>query len=157
MKFFKSGAVIFLLGVFPLASWYFLQSGLDWRIDKRILLEPKVALTEIISDQASLDSYRYKTTLLQLSELDQEKEAVVKDQFKNAYTFQWRTAPNDIAASYSLVNKGDYLLIDTALQVRRIYVGAADSVYAQMVEDLSLVIPRKKELDIKMKNSKGDE
>ena len=157
MKFIRSLAVIFLLFIVPLGSWYFLQRGLDWRIDKRVLLEPKISLEEILSAPDVINTYKYKTTLLQLDELDQQKESVVKDQFRDANTFQWIHSPTDVNTSHRLLEGSDYLLIDTALQVRRIYRGESDSIFAHMVEDISLIIPRKKELDIKMKNSKTNE
>ena len=41
MKIFKSIIVIIILFGMPLASWYFLKGGLDWRKSKIVELAPK--------------------------------------------------------------------------------------------------------------------
>lgn len=157
MKYIKGIAVIGLLFVFPLASWYFLQYGLDWRIDKRELLVPKMGFDSVLTDESLVSYYKDKTSLVRLNPTNSEKEAVVKDQFKGAYTFQWIEREADINAAHIMLKDVNFMLVDTGLNVRRLYKGDHDSIFAQMVEDVSLIIPRKKELDIKMKNSKDNE
>lgn len=157
MKFFKTIAVVSLLFILPGASWYFLQSGLNWRVDKRELLEPKISIEELLIDKSYQSTYKDKTTLVILNSRDIEKEQVIKDQFRKAYTFQWKQLDAEQFSDHMLIRGNDYMLIDTGLMVRRFYTGAHDSIYAHIVEDITLIMPRKKELDIKMKENRKDE
>lgn len=159
MKIVKAIGVILILGIFPGLSWYFLQSGLDWRKDKRHELTVKAPLQDIISLSASDAQTKFhgKTSVVKLTAKNGDKDAIVIDQFKQAYTFQWIDSNIDSSISIyknSALAAYDYLLIDTGMNVRNFYLGSHDTMFADLVEDLSLIIPKKKELDIKMKQKK---
>lgn len=157
MKYIKGIAVIFVLFVFPLGSWYFLQYGLNWRIDKRELLVPKIDLNSILVDNTLSSDYTDKTSLVRLKSSNSDKETIVREQFEGAYTFQWMEAGSGIDLTHEILKDVNYMLVDTGMNVRRLYKGDHDTIFAHMVEDISLVMPRRKELDIKMKESRSNE
>lgn len=157
MKYIKGIAVIFVLFVFPLGSWYFLQYGLNWRIDKRELLVPKIDLNSVLADKAMTSNYTDKTSLIRLKSSNSEKESIIKDQFDDAYTFQWVEEGTGVNMSHDILKDVNYMLVDTGMNVRRLYKGGHDSIFAHMMEDISLIMPRKKELDIKMKDNRSNE
>ncbi len=88
----------------------------------------------------------------------------IYDQFGKAETFQlwtksgntsksnWHSLPD---SSIHLLSKSypnaSYVLIDTALNVRNIYYGNPSDVIKEVVSHVAIVLPRKKEKDIKMK------
>lgn len=153
MKYLKSFAVISLLFILPGASWYFLQSGLDWRKVKAKELVPKSEISKQLSAQASVDKQlRGKTTLLKMALGESTLDKDLIDQFEDAYTFQYLTSSQLEVMSGLMPIDYDYILIDTSGDVRQVYKGIDRTTLTSIVEDIALVLPHRRPKDIKMKN-----
>lgn len=162
MKYLKAVVVFLMLVGFPAGSWYFLQHGLDWRRVKRTELVTKSHLindVEWTPEERQLLTSRLKnrTTLCVMKSAMANRDQEVYDQFKDAFTFQAlleNELPAKVASQFSSY---DYLLIDTAMQVRQVYAGYHDSVHTRIVEDIALIVPQRKEVDIKLRRKNQDE
>ena len=160
MKIYLKALVLFsVLIIAPLGSWYFLDSGLEWRKMKRGELAAKTKIVEHLTagGQDVTTLFNQRTTVLKMSGDPSPKEEVIKDQYKDGYTFQWMDLTSMRGLSVlenSTYASHDYLLIDTGMQVRRAYRQSEDLMYSQLVEDIALMLPKKKPIDIKMKNER---
>ena len=156
MKIFKAIVVIGLVVGLPAGSWLFLQQGLDWRREKRGELEIKMDLikdlTWSMEEQKDLSAkLTGNTTFLVLGQAYTENDEAIIDQFKDALSFQ-SYLDDDLNGSLSSHFSGyDYVLLDTSVMVRQSYKGTHDTVYSRIVEDIALLLPKQKELDIKIK------
>lgn len=161
MKVLKAIAVFILIVGFPLGSWLFLQQGLDWRRVKRAELEVKMDLKQGVplsmdEKKAMMSVLDGSTTFVVLGESYSESDKAIIDQFKDAFSFQSKLqaeVSNSFGATFS---NDDYLLIDTAMMLRQRYSGNHDSIYSRIVEDIALLLPKQKEIDIKMKSSNNE-
>lgn len=157
MKYLKSIVVLSFLFGFPIGSWYFLQTGLDWRRVKakeHTVKGPAVDTKLLSLDQASLlkTTLEGKTTIIKLSTTVTPLDESLKKQFKDAYTFQWLNDTPTAHLTNSAVTKGmDYVLIDTSLNIRQTYKGEDKETITRIVEDIALLLPHRKSRDIKMK------
>lgn len=149
--------LIAMLGVLPLGSWFYLKQGLDYR---------KAALEELRSKQ-TIEGNNFmslamqgKTTLWVLDSSKAQKALIpIKEQFKDAYTFQiagsW--VENDVIyipshVKDSIITNREYVyaLVDTSMHIRNFYT-ANDQQLKTMVEHLAIILPNAKDKDIKMK------
>ena len=154
MKIFKTIVIVALLFGLPAGSWYFLQSGLDWRKVKAKELAPKSAVTEIVNQRPEYkEKLTGRTTLLKLDQKHTNLDEKLIDQFKDAFTFQYMTGA-DMQFSPAQFDY-DYLLIDTVGEVRQMYKGINEEILTTIVEDIALILPHRKSKDIKMKNQKN--
>lgn len=178
MKIIKSILIVVILFGLPIASWYFLKGGLDWRKSKIVELAPKGRFIGAFNfERADKDRLfelmTHKTCVVKfkgaMSELDQS----MLKQFKNAHTFQYLvlSQDSDIPAGWSSKSleryyrpqnvtprggkypKLDYMIVDTAGFIRQSYVGNNNAVLTSMIEDLAVILPRRTEKVIKMKEN----
>ncbi len=148
-----------LVVVLPAGSWYFLQHGLEWRREKNIELVPK---GNLLTDNQWTDDekktltllFKDKTSFLSFSQTYSDKELELLDQFKDAYTFQ-SFNKSTIDIPLHSVYDANYLLVDTSLNVRQKYIGQGEQILSRIIEDIALMLPKQKEKDIRMKNSKA--
>lgn len=163
-KIITTIVVVTVLFILPGLCWYFLQTGLDWRKEKAVELKSKGSIMAFRqwskSEQAALEkALKGKTSLISQSGDERtENEQEIFKQFEKSNTFQWRSFDStllgdSIRTILESSEKFDYMLIDTAMQIRQIYQGKDDEVLRNVVQDLALMIPRKKPKDIKMKNT----
>ncbi len=161
MKYLVSSVVFILIAVVPFGSWYYLQTGLNYRKDALKELEPRGLFSSDGFDNSILKS---KTTLLQLKEVDEKVLPEIFDQYNKSETYQviaiespvepydnWKTISledaNRISSKYD--NAG-FILVDTSMMVRNTYAADMDGV-RRMIEHTSIILPRIKEIDIKLK------
>lgn len=161
MKYIKSFLVIALLIGLPAGSWYFLQHGLDWRREKRTQLVPKADILKdnnwSAEDLTSIQSkLARRTTLLVMKDDYSARDLEIVEQFKDAYTFQSLLSKDLSQALVSRLPQHDYLLIDTGTLVRQVYDGSHDSVMVNIVEDIALIAPQRKEMDIKLRTEENE-
>ncbi len=157
MKYLKTIAILIMIVGFPAGSWLFLQHGLEWRKVKRDQLVPKTHLMNELDwspeEQMQLkELFYYKTTLLLCKDASVQSE-VVTDQFKDAFTFQVKT-PSDLPSSFIEkldIKRHQYMIIDTGMVVRQLYPDDTDATISRLVEDLALIVPQRKERDIKVR------
>ncbi len=162
MKYLVSAVVFLMLFVLPLGSWYYLQSGLEYRKDALKELEPK---GEFLSSVIDKNILRSKTTLMHLKPV--KKENVIPEifgQYGGSKTFQlfsieaptekaenWLKIDDFTANSISAANSNaGFLLIDTSGQLRNSYPADMEGV-RRLIEHTSIVLPRIKEMDVKLK------
>jgi len=179
MKYFKTILVVILLAGLPLGSWYFLKSGLEWRKAKVVDLEKKEIFLKAIGfsvdDKNKLyEIMAHRTNVVKKrGALSANDEAII-DQFEDAYTFQflsldgneadpkggWTSksvvrfySPDNISSNSTQIKDWDYMLVDTSGFIRQYYLGEDKQVMKLLVEDIAVILPRKKEKDIILKGN----
>ncbi len=170
MKILKKILVLFVLFGLPGLSWYFLQTGLEWRKDIEIELKSKGSINELLNGNQvqaiNLESVlKSKTSVLKLSvEGVSDLDKSIITQFQKSPTFQWidfsdseygksnKKVKHLNSTPVSLISgAASYMLIDTALHVRRIYPANDNAALTQLVEDMAVILPREMPKDIEMK------
>ncbi len=161
MKYLVSVVVFIMLFVLPLGSWYYLQSGLDYRKDALKELEPKGEFFATTIDNSTLQS---KTTLMHLKPIDENVITEIYGQYGGAQTFQlisieeakeeaknWIQIDDFTANSISAANSNaGFVLVDTSGQLRNTYPADLEGV-RRVIEHTAIVLPRIKEMDVKLK------
>ncbi len=161
MKYLVSSVVFILIAIVPFGSWYYLQTGLNYRKDALIELEPKGLFSADGFDNSILKS---KTTLFQLKEVDEDVLPDIFEQYNKSATYQvvaidspaepqskWKIISSELAnAISSKYDNAGFILVDTSMMVRNSYAADMDGV-RRMIEHTSIVLPRIKEMDIKLK------
>lgn len=161
MRYIVSGIVFCLIAIVPFGSWYYLQSGLNYRKEALKELEPKMKFEVEGFDDSLLKS---KTTLLQVSNINNEILPEVYDQYSKSETYQvyslqtpgedsedWFSLSGDLAKKISLqFDNSSLILVDTSGIVRNSYSSDPKEI-AKMIEHTSIILPRIKEIDIKMR------
>ena len=161
MKYLVGAVVFIMLFVLPLGSWYYLQSGLDYRKEALKELEPK---GEFVNASVDLSKLKSKTTLMHLKPIKEEVIPEIFGQYGGSHTFQlmsiqapeekennWIQIDSYTANSIAAANAdAGFLLIDTSGQLRNSYPADMDGV-KRLIEHTSIILPRLKEVDIKMK------
>ena len=163
MKYLVSSVVFILIAVVPFGSWYYLQTGLNYRKDALKELAPKGVFSSELFDNSILKS---KTTLFQLKEMDEDVLPEIFEQYNKSKTYQvvatvrpsepqsnWKIISLEAAkAISSKYDNAGFILIDTSMMVRNTYSADMDGV-RRMIEHTSIVLPRIKEMDIKLKSN----
>lgn len=150
-------ALVVMLGVLPVGSWYYLKQGLDYRKGALQELLPKQTLD---GNDTILAVFKGKTTLWVLdSAKAQTALSPIKEQFKDAYTYQMAGSWKEHGMIYiphlvkdSTISNRDYVfaLVDTSMHIRNYYT-ANEQDLKTMVEHLAIILPNAKDKDIKMK------
>ncbi len=182
MKKFKTLLILCVLVVFPAISWVFLKYGLEWRKEAVANLTPKADISALAVNSGAFitqDEVRNlfigKTTLLDLTGQSESPRLIeINDQFQTSNTFQYVAfhqsnearensdiAPDNHLSMYddefenvkSYFKDADFVIIDTSGAVRQYYQGINEKVYNAIIEDLAVVIPRKKPKDIGIRKS----
>lgn len=170
-KIFKFIAVISMLVIFPALSWYYLNSGLEYRRTARIAMEPKGTL------QAALTSGSIKTgfdiattckgsTCLIVSRNDEKHDETIEKifkQFESSYNFKLLllngknlpTLPsfefdNFIVVEGSTSPTPKLVLMDTELMIRNEYSFEKESIL-NLVSHTALLVPKKPARDVVIK------
>ena len=176
MKRLKTIIILIVLFGLPAGSWYFLKSGFQWRKDKLESLESKGNFIKSIGwDENEKESLfkmmSYKTTVVQTKGKITESEQTIIDQFRKSPTFQWLLLTRDTSANIKYSSKdprkfftsnnfnnqsnpfasSQYMIIDTAIHIRSVYQENDVKSLSKLVEDIALVLPRKKNKDIGVK------
>ena len=176
MKYLRSIIIIVLLFGLPLGSWYFLKHGFNWRKSKIEQLQAKEnLLNDIKWDNKQKDVLRSilhnKTTVIDLDNDQDDKERIIMDQYRKARGFQWLNIDSNEQMSAldnthrkeylfftdnesfikTKLNNARYALLDTGMYVRQTYPDNSELSLSQLVEDISLILPRPKEKDISIR------
>lgn len=165
MKHLVKIGVIFLVVVLPAGSWFYLQTGLNYRKAALEQLKPLGKLDRALVEHSG--DFQSKTTLLQLADGEADIAAKLYDQFGEAETFQivssdvtvpkynWRMLDaGDEMALKTLYPKANYILLDTSVTIRHIYEEPSAEIVKDLVSHVAIVLPRKKDKDIKMKSDR---
>ena len=172
-KYILALAIVILLIVLPLGSWYYLNSGLDYRKQSLVELAVKVKVDSTLAIKLNLTK---KTTVIHRYHFGNSdlisRIGVLIDQFEDNESFQfisilrdtelydaedsvkWKiTSFADSLGYMDLFFKNDFTLIDTDLNVRN-YYNSDDSSFTKLIEHIAIVLPRKKDLDIELRRQK---
>jgi len=151
---------LFLMLV-PLGSWYYLHQGLQYR--KQLLKELEVKY-QIDSSADSLKLLFGNANLVVLDNSNKILEIVnqLNDQFANSPKFniifkdsvdQYSYLPQGyMAEEWNKMSGSSFVLLDTLMNVKNTYLDDLDQI-KKLVEHISVVIPRQKEADIKVKQN----
>ncbi|MBT8234175.1 MAG: hypothetical protein HKO66_05710 [Saprospiraceae bacterium] len=181
MKKLKPLLLLVLLFALPAASWYFLKGGLDWRKGKVLELSEKGRFIHAFDFENKdkdilFEKMTHKTCVVKFKDDITELDQSMIDQFKNAHTFKyislsktevqpagWNSKsaveyykPSNIETNNKKFKNIDYMIVDTSGFIRQYYEGSGKKVLTQIIEDLAVILPRKKPKDIKMKADEND-
>lgn len=179
MKYIKSILLLMLLVGLPLVSWYFLNSGLEWRKSKVSDLKAKDIFLKSYQFSAEdknnlFEIMTHRTCVVKLSDekLNDNDKAII-DQFNKAHTFKFVSLSKTDGNNNSWTSKSavryfkpsttepvlselkgmNYVLVDTAGYIRQYYKGSRKQDLARLVEDIAVILPRKKPKDIVLKKT----
>lgn len=177
MKYIKSILVLVLLFGLPAASWYFLKGGLDWRKGKveELVQKGRFLFAFDFTNQDKDRLYElmtHRTCVVKMKNDLNDLDKKVIDQFKKAHTFQficlakegknlqnWNKVmsekyhrPQMMSSKNPNFQKAEYMLVDTSGFIRQFYHKDDKETLTRIIEDLAVILPRKKEKDIVMKN-----
>lgn len=161
MRYLVASVVFILLFIVPAGSWYYLQSGLDYRKDALKELEPKGVFDVNGFDVARLKS---KTTLFQLKSVQEDVLDKLHGQYSKSATYQMLTldTPTEVLPNWKSItieeanlismkyDGAGFVLVDTSMMVRNTYPADMEGV-RRMIEHTSIILPRVRELDVKQK------
>lgn len=160
-KYISSLAVLALILIVPLGSWYYLKQGLEYRKDALRTLAPKDSIA-LKSDTLNLFNGQTTIVVNQKSDSLQKVILTVNEQFKNTPKFQilyYDSSLTDngkvIPASYlndffTKYKAHHYLLIDHKMKLRNHFGGDVEGV-KKLIEHTAIVLPRPVEADIELK------
>lgn len=177
MKQLKTVLLLLMLIGLPLISWYFLKSGLEWRKEKVSDLKAKELFMRSFdfsnADKDALyEMMAHRTAVVKLSDAINENDEKLIDQFDNAYTFQfisfektenmskgWNSKsvvryfkPSSQNCTIAEMQGSKYMIVDTTGMIRQFYKDDSEKSLGTMIEDLAVILPRKKAKDIVIKN-----
>ena len=160
MKLITKIALVALIVGFPLASWYYLNRGLEFRKQALRELTPK-GVWEI----EGLDriDFEFQTSVIFFDSSLREKMALINEQYQSSPTFQmvelvddkeykadWKTIYFDAQSSAYDSLYQNIFLIDEDLQLRKSY-GKSHKELNRLIEHIAIILPREKEPDIKIR------
>ena len=166
MRYLIATVVVIMIFIIPAGSWYYLQSGLNYRKAALEALEPKGDFEIAGLDKGQLLKH---TTLIQAENSNRDFISELYDQYGEQATFQLMTnsevmdstATNWIQISPEIIRKienqypnDSYFIVDTNAVLRNTYMSNPEEL-KQMIEHVAIILPRLKEVDIKMKKNGG--
>jgi len=174
MKIVRTIVILIVLFGLPAGSWYFLKDGFNWRKAKMEQLQKKEKFFDAFDFSADdknrlFEEMTYRTSLIKLnSDITKRDNELIK-QFKNTHTFMFfvLTGTNSklkdnfsskvplryIQASNTSpknfeYNNAQYMIVDTAGYIRNFYEWSDDDKMVDIVEDLAVILPKRKTPDI---------
>ena len=168
MQTFNKVMLVLLVVAFPLASWYYLNTGLNFRKKALKDLTPKGLF--ITKDSILTDLISQKTAIIFRDSKLEKDMKVIHNQYKESKTFTlvqigqnteideptWLKYNLAQIVSDSMFNNDKaVILIDTAFQIRYVY-NVNNFEPGRLVEHISIVLPREQEPDIKVRQNAGE-
>lgn len=160
-KVFTWITVALFLVIIPIGSWYYLNQGLQYR--KNLLKEIEVKSEfDSVSDSLGLLMGSASVVVLQSTEETRKMARQLQEQFDNSPRFNiyfkdstegFAHLPSGYMANeWNSLSGNSFVLLDTLMKVRNTYGTDMESV-KKLVEHITVVIPRQKEPDIKIKSN----
>lgn len=143
-----------LIFILPAGSWWYLQSGYNYRKAALGILSPKDSLSNaslniLMNGVDFKEQLAGKTTCLAFVD-DAAFQSKYYDQYKKALSFQMIVGGDSLALSG--MNKAAYVLIDTSGYIRNTYENTRED-QTKLIEHTAIILPRKIQKDIKFKES----
>jgi hypothetical protein len=164
----KLGVSIFLfmiLVALPYGSWWYLEQGMKYRKEAIKDLEVKDDFTKTLEQSDLRSQLLHNTTVLALND-KASKDNILKlyDQYKKSFSFRlistidlgidadnYKYIHQDSVSNLLIqLNSPSFILTDTLGQVRSLYSENPDEL-RKLIEHIAIILPRKEELDVKMK------
>ncbi len=165
MKYLIAGAVVAMLILAPMGSYFYLQSGLKYRLESQEQLKPKeidsqlyaglksivtpktAALVHLYDDDSPADIDILKKIDDRIVDRDHFEIITYSDpeQFDEGNKIRFLNAPQ-----LSYLSKDRFILIDSSGIVRNTYEGNIDF-SKELIRHLAVVIPIPKSRDIRLK------
>ena len=165
MRLITKIALVLLIVGFPMASWYYLNTGLEYRKKALKILEPKGVIDTKGYFPAS--DFKGSTTVFFTGEGLREDMQRIFNQYEDAQTFhmtevlsdtiaqsEWELKVLSIEEINNLFSSNPIHLIDTDMQIRQSY-GTTKEDIKNLIEHIAIVLPREEEPDIVVKNRNG--
>lgn len=171
MRILKLLGVSVLLILFPALSWYYLDTGLEYRKEAHEAMLPKGDLNELISARRFTTEYDLRATCegmstMLISRKGEKNDATIQklyDQFDDANNFQLvllnstglTPLPEFDRDNFHVVPaqlnyEDEIVLLDNKLQVRTNHTFEKESIQ-KLVSYTALLLPREKGRDIKQR------
>lgn len=156
MKYLRGLAVVFVIFVLPAGSWYYLQSGYNYRLAALGALEPKGQVLNLLQEKEDPEFLMDKVTLICLCEHASEANLETLDSIEEKYDsrgFQVLRLKQDDADYQKLQSKygeGPLLLVDKDRELRSTYSFDTE-VVKELVQHVAIVIPLPSRKKIKLK------
>ena len=156
MKVLRGLAIVLVIFVLPAGSWYYLQSGYDYRLGALQELEPKGQFGKLSLEENTPDLLENKVTLLclcedvvgeDLSTLDQIEEKYDSRGFQLIKLTELNDEYRNLKSKY---NPHKLILIDKDREHRRSYSFKDDEI-KELVKHIAIVIPLPSRKKIKLK------
>lgn len=164
MKYITAIAVTALIIVVPFGSWYYLQTGMDYRRALNEEVAPKGSISQYV---AGIDFRGQTTVLAKPIKRSGLKDSVAQfyEQYEGAPSFVFmeqdlRGAPmgeRHISLPDSVIvawpEGVNFVAVDTSGTVRATYTNSKESI-TKMIEHMAILLPRPSNKDVKMRNGK---
>ncbi len=154
MKYLRTVVVMALIFILPAGSWWYLQSGYNYRKAALGILSPKDSLSNtslniLMHGKDFKDQLKGKTTCLALID-DAAFQTKYFDQYRKALSFQMIVGGDSLAIKG--LDKAAYVLIDTSGYIRNTY-GETREEQTKLIEHTAIILPRKIQKDVKFKEN----
>jgi hypothetical protein len=160
-KYISSIAVLALIFIVPLGSWYYLKQGLDYRKDALKTLAPKDSI-DLKMDTLNLFNGQTTIVVNQGSDSLNKVISTIGEQFKNTPKFQILYLDSTINSNGKVIpvmyldsffqkyKSYHYLLIDNKMKLRNYFGGDQDGI-KKLIEHTAIILPRPVEADIEVR------
>lgn len=171
MKYLKRLGVVIMIVVLPAISWYYLDTGYDFRKDAIEKLKPKGSIENWLANKNislnlnSVAKGRASLLVFRSSVQSDETYRELFDQFKTSDNFQMIMLNQGYGDFDTRDIKGNvinfrakhdldqyFVLLDDQMQVRNEYTLSQESL-KEMVQHIAITIPRDKPRDVKIQKS----
>jgi len=156
MKYLRGLAIVVVIFVLPAGSWYYLQSGYDYRLNALQELEPKGQLQKLNLDQDQPEFFYGKVTLICLCETVSSQDLSTLEQIEEKYDsrgfqlLKWSSSDVDFQNLNGKYGKDNLILVDKDRELRSTYSFEEDEI-KDLVKHIAIVIPLPTRKKIKLK------
>jgi hypothetical protein len=164
MKYISAIAVTALIIIVPFGSWYYLQTGMDYRRALNEEVAPKGSIDQYV---AGIDLKGQTTVLAKPITRSGLKDSVTQfyEQYEGAPTFVFMeqglsgtpmgerhlALPDSLSITWP--EGVNFMAVDTSGAVRATYTNSKESI-TKMIEHMAILLPRPSNKDVKMRNGK---
>lgn len=156
MKYLRGLAIVFVIFVLPAGSWYYLQSGYNYRLQALKELEPKGQVIELVQERANPDFLRDDVTLICLCDNISQKNLStltnIEEKIDTAgfQILQLKSSDQDYPKLSENYGTDPLILIDKDREVRNTY-SFDEEVINDLIKHVAIVVPLPSRQKIKLK------
>lgn len=156
MKYLRGLAIVFVIFILPAGSWYYLQSGYNYRLNALGELEPKGQVFNLTQEQEDPEFLMDKVTLICLCEKASEGNFKTLDKLEDKYDsrgfqiLRLKQSDSDYQELMQKYGPNPLILIDKDRELRSTY-NFDEEVIKELVQHTAIVIPLPSRKKIKLK------